>query len=92
MRVAVYVRVSTSRQVKLQTIEQQLERVRKHVLEKGWELHDENVFRDDGYSGTILKRPALDALRDRVRLRGIWKSSWCSPRTGWHATTPTRWS
>ena len=31
MRVAVYVRVSPSRQVKLQTIEQQLERVRKHV-------------------------------------------------------------
>jgi DNA invertase Pin-like site-specific DNA recombinase len=71
MRVAVYVRVSTSRQVKLQTIEQQLERVRKHVRKKGWELPDENVFRDDGYSGTILKRPALDALRDRVRLRDL---------------------
>ena len=71
MRVAVYVRVSTSRQVKLQTIEQQLERVRKHAREKGWELPDENVFRDDGYSGTILKRPALDALRDRVRLRDL---------------------
>jgi DNA invertase Pin-like site-specific DNA recombinase len=40
MRVAVYVRVSTSRQVKLQTIEQQLERVRKHVREEGWELPD----------------------------------------------------
>ncbi len=71
MRVAVYVRVSTSRQVKLQTIEQQLERVRKHVREKGWELPNENVFRDDGYSGTTLKRPALDALRDRVRLRDL---------------------
>ena len=69
MRVAVYVRVSTSRQVKLQTIEQQLERVRKHVREEGWELSDENVFRDDGYSGTTLKRPALDALRDKVRMR-----------------------
>ena len=44
MRVAVYVRVSTSRQVKLQTIEQQLERVGKHVREKGWELPKENVF------------------------------------------------
>jgi site-specific DNA recombinase len=71
MRVAVYVRVSTSRQVKLQTIEQQLERVRKHVREKGWELPDENVFRDDGYSGTTLKRPGLDALRDRARLRDL---------------------
>ena len=71
MRVAVYVRVSTSRQVKLQTIEQQLERVRKHVLGEGWELPEENVFRDDGYSGTVLKRPGLDALRDRARLRDL---------------------
>jgi DNA invertase Pin-like site-specific DNA recombinase len=46
MRVAVDVRVSTSRQVKLQTIEQQLERVQRHVREKGWELPDENIFRD----------------------------------------------
>ncbi len=71
MRVAVYVRVSTSRQVKLQTIEQQLEKVRKHVRQKGWELPDENVFRDDGYSGTTLKRPALDALRDKARPREL---------------------
>jgi site-specific DNA recombinase len=71
MRVAVYVRVSTSRQVKLQTIEQQLERVRRHAREKGWELPDENVFRDDGYSGTILGRPGLDALRDRARARDL---------------------
>jgi site-specific DNA recombinase len=71
MRVAVYVRVSTSRQVKLQTIEQQLQRVRKHVREEGWELPEEVVFRDDGYSGTTLGRPALDALRDKVRMREL---------------------
>jgi site-specific DNA recombinase len=71
MRVAAYVRVSTSRQVKLQTIEQQLERVRKHAQEKGWDLPEENVFRDAGYSGTILKRPALDALRDKARVREL---------------------
>ena len=92
MRVAVYVRVSTSRQVKLQTIEQQLERVRKHVREKGWELPDENVFRDDGYSGTTLKRPGLDARCATGRGCGIWRSSWCSLRIGWRATTSTRWS
>jgi site-specific DNA recombinase len=69
MRVAAYVRVSTSRQVRLQTIEQQLEMVRKYAREKGWELPEEDIFRDDGYSGTTLKRPALDALRDKARLR-----------------------
>lgn len=71
MRVAAYVRVSTSRQVELQTIEQQLDRVSKHAREKGWELPDENLFRDDGYSGTALKRPALDAVRDKARMREL---------------------
>jgi DNA invertase Pin-like site-specific DNA recombinase len=71
MRAAAYVRVSTSRQVKLQTIEQQLERVQKRAQEKGGDLPQENIFRDDGYSGTTLKRPALDALRDKARLREL---------------------
>ncbi len=92
MRAAAYVRVSTSRQVKLQTIEQQLERVQKHAQEKGWDLPQENVFRDDGYSGTTLKRPALDALRDRARLRELEVVVVVSPRTDWRATTFTRWS
>ena len=38
MRVAAYVRVSTSRQVKLETIDQQLEMVSRYAREKGWEL------------------------------------------------------
>jgi DNA invertase Pin-like site-specific DNA recombinase len=38
---------------------------------KGWELLDENVSRDFGYSGTILRRPALDALRDKARVRDL---------------------
>lgn len=72
MRIAAYTRVSTSRQVRLQTIEQQLERVLGYVRQKGWQLLlEEDVFRDDGYSGTSLKRPALDALRDRARMREL---------------------
>jgi site-specific DNA recombinase len=71
MRVAAYVRVSTSRQVKLETIEQQLEMVRRHAQEQGWKLSEEDIFRDDGYSGTTLGRPALDALRDKARLREL---------------------
>ena len=67
MRVAIYVRVSTSHQVQAQTIEQQLERLRTHVQAQGWQVPDENVFRDDGYSGATLKRPGLDQLRDRIR-------------------------
>jgi site-specific DNA recombinase len=92
MRVAVYVRVSTSRQVKLQTIEQQLERVCKHVRQKGWELPDENIFRDDGYSGTILNRPALDALRDKARVRELEVVVMLSPDRLARNGKSTRWS
>lgn len=67
MRIAVYVRVSTQRQAQTQTIEQQLERLRAHVQSHSWELRDENIFRDDGYSGATLNRPGLDRLRDRVK-------------------------
>jgi site-specific DNA recombinase len=74
MRVALYVRVSTPRQTQTQTIEQQLERLRTWVQE-----HDSHpqqcaeclVFRDDGYSGTTLRRPGLDALRDAVASGGV---------------------
>ena len=68
MRVAIYVRVSTSQQVQTQTIEQQIQRLCAHIAAQGWQLPDENVFRDDGYSGAALKRPGLDRLRDRAAL------------------------
>lgn len=71
MRVAAYVRVSTPGQVKLQTIDQQLETIHGYVRDKGWELPAENVFRDDGYSGASLDRPALDLLRDKARIREL---------------------
>jgi Site-specific recombinases, DNA invertase Pin homologs len=69
MRVAVYVRVSTSNQVHDQTIEQQLQRLQQYAEQQGWLLPSENIFRDDGYSGANLKRPALDRLRDKVHYR-----------------------
>jgi site-specific DNA recombinase len=71
MRVAAYVRVSTPGQVKHGTIEQQLETIRRYVEDKDWELAEENVFRDDGYSGASLDRPALDLLRDKARFREL---------------------
>jgi site-specific DNA recombinase len=66
MRIAIYVRVSTRHQTDTQTIEQQLDRLRTHIQANGWSLPDENIFRDDGYSGATLKRPGLDRLRDRA--------------------------
>ena len=68
MRVAVYARVSTTRQAQAQTIEQQLDRLRAAVAERGWELDDQHIYRDDGYSGAKLARPGLDCLRDHAAL------------------------
>ena len=71
MRVAIYVRVSTTRQAQQQTIEQQRERLVAHVEAQGWGLREEHVFRDDGYSGSVLARPGLDRLRDAARNREL---------------------
>jgi site-specific DNA recombinase len=64
MHVAAYARVSSRRQAQAQTIEQQLDRLRAQAAARGWDLAQEHVFRDDGYSGASLRRPGLDRLRD----------------------------
>jgi site-specific DNA recombinase len=92
MRVAAYVRVSTTGQVKLQTIEQQLETIYQYAQDKGWELPDENVFRDDGYSGSSLDRPALDILRDKARTRELDAVVVLSPDRLARNGRSTRWS
>ena len=69
MEVALYVRVSTTRQQQTQTIEQQLARLREYVAtQPEWHLAEEHIYRDDGYSGAKLNRPGLDRLRDRAAL------------------------
>ena len=71
MRAAVYARVSTTRQAQAQTIEQQLDRLRGAVAERGWALGEQHVYRDDGYSGAGLGRPGLDRLRDHAALADL---------------------
>jgi site-specific DNA recombinase len=71
MRVAVYARVSTTRQALAQTIEQQLDRLREAVAGRGWELAEQHVYRDDGYSCASLGRPGLDRLRDHAALADL---------------------
>ena len=67
MRAALYARVSTERQERFQTIDSQLAALRTWAASQGHVLADEHVFRDEGYSGSRLDRPGLDALRDAVR-------------------------
>jgi site-specific DNA recombinase len=72
MEVALYARVSTTRQPQHQTIEQQRSRLRAYVAtHPDWYGADEHIYRDDGYSGATLKRPGLDRLRDRVAMAAV---------------------
>src|SRR5215210_8104418 len=67
MRTALYARVSTERQERRQTIVSQLTALQAWAVEGGHAIAAEHVFRDEGYSGSRLDRPGLDALRDAVR-------------------------
>jgi predicted site-specific integrase-resolvase len=64
MRAAIYARVSTPRQGREQTIESQLAALESWADENGHELSPENVYTDEGYSGSRLDRPGLDALSE----------------------------
>jgi site-specific DNA recombinase len=59
--------VSTSHQVHLQTIDQQLDRLHTYIQTQGWTLTVDHIYRDDGYSGATLTRAGLDRLRDAAR-------------------------
>ena len=67
MRAAIYARVSTERQGRDQTIDSQLDALRRWAAAHGHELKDDHVYIDEGYSGARLDRPALDRLRDAAR-------------------------
>lgn len=64
--VAAYARVSSDRQDKAQTIDSQIEALRRGAAERGLLLAAEMIFTDDGFSGARLDRPGLDRLRDLV--------------------------
>jgi site-specific DNA recombinase len=68
MRTAIYARVSTVTHSQQHTIEEQINRLRARLLSCGEAVADEHIFRDEGRSGATLNRPALDRLRDQVRL------------------------
>ena len=67
MKAAIYARVSTDKQGRDQTVDSQLEALRRWATAHGHELEDDHVYIDEGYSGARLDRPALDRLRDAAR-------------------------
>lgn len=59
-----YARVSTGRQEKEETIESQIEELKQGALNNGIVLSDADIFIDDGWTGEMIQRPALDEMRD----------------------------
>src|SRR6266571_3278020 len=61
---AIYARVSSDRQKENHTIASQTAALVEHAQAHGYTVPSEWVFQDEGYSGAILSRPGLEALRD----------------------------
>src|SRR6266851_5036596 len=64
-KAAFYARVSTDAQQKEGTIESQIVELKRQISAAGHVLVKEYI--DDGYSGTLLDRPALEQLRQDVK-------------------------
>ena len=68
-RAAVYVRVSTHDQ----DVENQLDELRRYVAARGWEARE---YRDEGVSGALDQRPALDRVRLAWRGHRLHDTGW----------------
>lgn len=66
-----YARVSTGRQENEETIDSQKEEIKERIKKDNCYLSPEYEFADDGWTGTILARPGLDALRDVIKQKEI---------------------
>jgi len=71
VQVACYARVSSEQQATTHTIASQVAALRERIAADGLSVAEECVFIDDGYSGTLLLRPALERLRDVAAAGGI---------------------
>lgn len=69
--VALYARVSSERQVQQATIESQLAALRARAVADGCVVLPSEEYVDNGHSGSTLRRPALERLRDRAALATV---------------------
>jgi len=63
---ALYARVSSESQARDNTIASQVTALRECIAADGFQLEPDHSYVDEGYSGAILFRPALERLRDAV--------------------------
>src|SRR5207342_651563 len=65
-RCALYARVSSDSQARDNTIASQVMALRERIAADRFQLEPDHNYVDEGYSGSILARPALERLRDAV--------------------------
>jgi site-specific DNA recombinase len=70
-KAAIYARVSSQKQKEDETIESQIEALHVHALQEGYRIPENWLFVDNGISGEMLQRPALDELRDVAQLESL---------------------
>ncbi len=66
-RAAYYARVSTEKQEQEETIENQISEILKAIKQAGNILQPDCCFRDNGWTGSVLERPGLDAMRNAAK-------------------------
>lgn len=66
-RAALYARVSTARQEQEETVDSQVAEVKQRITSDDSFLTEQQTYIDEGYSGSMLERPALDAMLDAAK-------------------------
>lgn len=71
VRIAAYIRVSTDEQARSGFgLETQLRHILNEVdrnKDKGWSLDEQFIYKDDGYSGSLKSRPALNRMLEDAK-------------------------
>jgi len=63
---ALYARVSSTKQQLNENIASQIAAIEQYAQQHYYHISPQHIYKDDGYSGARLDRPALDRLRDAV--------------------------
>ncbi len=63
---ALYARVSSAKQQRNENIASQVAALEEYARQHDYQISPPHVYKDDGFSGARLDRPALDRLRDAV--------------------------
>ena len=65
---ALYARVSSAKQQLNENIASQIAAIQEYARQNDFQISPQHVYKDDGFSGSRLDRPALCDLTDKVAL------------------------